>query len=68
MQCDRALIVTLAPSLVQTVIELVKAWLGSRPIRSAKVTIDGDSLEVTCVSEEAQERLTQAFIDRHARG
>lgn len=63
-----ALTVSLAPPLLQAVVELVRAWLSSRPIRSAKVTIDGDSIELTGVSEIAQERLTQAFIDRHAKG
>lgn len=62
-----ALTVTLAPPLVQAVVELVKAWLSSRPIRSAKVTIDGDSIELTDASEAEQERLTKAFIDRHAK-
>jgi hypothetical protein len=62
-----ALTVTLAPALVQAVVELVKSWLGSRPVRSAKVTIDGDSIELTHASQADQDRLTQAFVDRHAK-
>lgn len=62
-----ALAVTLTPSIVQAVVELIKSWVGSRPVRGAKVTIDGDSIELTNVTEEDQERLTRAFIERHAK-
>ena len=61
------LVVTAAPAVVEAVIALVKAWLSSRPIRTAKVTIGGDSIELTQASPADQERLVQAFVDRHTK-
>ncbi len=61
-----ALIVTLAPAAMTAVIGLLKDWLTSRPVRSARLTIDGDSIELSNVSPEDQEKLTEAFIERHA--
>ena len=61
-----ALAVTLTPTIVTAVVELVKAWVGNRPVRGAKLTIDGDSIELTNASERDQDRLTRAFLERYA--
>jgi hypothetical protein len=60
-----ALAVTAAAGTVKAVVGLVRAWITARPIRGAKVTVDGDSLELTGASAADLERLARAFIDRH---
>jgi hypothetical protein len=62
-----ALLVTLAPAAMTAVVTFLKDWLATRPVRTAKVTIDGDSLELSNVSTEDQDKLAQAFIARHAK-
>jgi hypothetical protein len=60
------LLITLAPSAVTAVIGLLKEWLANRPVRTAKVTIGGDSIELTDASTADQERLAEAFAAKHA--
>ena len=60
------LLVTVAPAALTAVIGLLKDWLVHRPVQTAKVTIDGDSIELTNVSAADLERLAQAFVERHA--
>jgi hypothetical protein len=62
-----ALVVTAAPGLLEAVVALVGQWLTSRPVRSAKLTIDGDSIELSDATAAQQEQLIAAFIDRHSR-
>lgn len=63
-----ALVVTAAPIVLRSVVRLVDSWLRNRPVRAVTLTVDGDSLELTNASRTAEQQLTQAFIDRHARG
>lgn len=60
-----ALVVTLAPTAIQGVIGLLQNWLRARPVRSVKVTLGRDSIELTNASAESLEQLTMAFIARH---
>lgn len=62
-----ALLVTLAPSILPAVVGLLKDWLAHRPVRTARVTIDGDSIELTRASSEDQARLAEAFAERHGK-
>jgi hypothetical protein len=62
-----ALLVTLAPTILPAVVGLLKDWLAHRPVRTAKVTIDGDSIELTRASSEDQARLVEAFAERHGK-
>jgi hypothetical protein len=60
-----ALAVTVAGGTVKAVVDLARTWIAARPIRGAKVTVDGESLELTGASAADLERLTRAFTDRH---
>lgn len=62
-----ALVVTAGPGMVTAVVGLVRKWLAHRPVRSAKLTIDGDSIELSGATAAEQERLIAAFVDRHNR-
>jgi hypothetical protein len=62
-----SLLVTVAPAALTAVIGLLKDWLVNRPVQTAKVTIDGDSIELTNVSTADLERLAQAFVEKHAK-
>jgi hypothetical protein len=60
-----ALAVTAAAGTVKAVVDLIRVWLKARPVRSAKITLDGDSLELVGASTADLESLARAFIDRH---
>jgi hypothetical protein len=60
-----AIAVTLAPAAIQAVIGLLQSWLKDRPVRSVKVTLGRDSLELSNASPEQLEQLTRAFVARH---
>lgn len=59
-----ALLVSLAPNALTAVVDLVRRWLGNRDGRSVKLTIDGDTIEVTGVSTETQRELIDAWLRR----
>jgi hypothetical protein len=60
--------VTLAqsPELFKALANVLQSWLGSRPARSVELQIGGDTLKVSGVSSDEQQRLIQLFVDRHA--
>ena len=60
-----ALAVTLSAGVLEAMVLLVTGWLRSRPVRSVKVTLGEDSLELSDAAEADQERLIRAFLDRH---
>jgi hypothetical protein len=63
-----ALIVELgkaAPVLGQ-IVNVVRGWAAREPDRSVKLTIDGDSLELTAVSEADQQQIIRDWMARHA--
>jgi hypothetical protein len=62
-----ALVVTTAPAALKAVVGLVDSWLRNRPVRSATVTIDGDSMELAKISRTEQQQLLQAFLDKHTK-
>jgi hypothetical protein len=61
-----AIIITLAPTVIQAVIGLVQNWHKDHPVSSVKVTLGDDSLELSNASPEQLEQLAQAFIARHS--
>jgi hypothetical protein len=66
-----ALVVSMRPSVGQltAVVGLVRDWLRRSPgPRSVKVTIDGDTLEITGASDELQRRVVEDWISKHAAG
>jgi len=62
-----ALVVTAGPGLLKTVVELVGKWLARRPVRGAKLTIGGDTIELSEATAAEQQQLIAAFVDRHSR-
>jgi hypothetical protein len=63
-----ALAVTLVktPSILKSITGLVETWIRNRPVRTARIVIDDDFLELTAVSPAEHRLLTEAFIDKHA--
>jgi hypothetical protein len=57
----------LRQDLLQSIIDGIRSWLGRQHARSIKLTLDGDSLELTGVSSAEQDRLIELWVMRHAR-
>ena len=61
------LVVRFADSgVLQLLVSSVRSWLGRQHHRSIKLTLDGDSLELTGMSSAEQERLIDLWVNRHA--
>ncbi len=60
--------VATSPDVLASVIGWIRAWLGRNRVRSAKLSIDGDTLEVTGVSSAEQQRLIDLWVSRHGTG
>jgi hypothetical protein len=58
--------VTRSVASLQSVVSAVRSWVGRSEVHSVKISLDGDVLEVTGVSDEDQRRLIDAWVDRHA--
>ena len=54
--------------VLKSVVDATTAWLGRQQGRSVKLTLDGDTLEVTGVSSDEQRRLVDLWVARHADG
>ena len=64
-----ALVLSVRPTTQQlmSVLGLVREWLRRSPVqRTVKVTIDGDTLELTGASDELQRRVVDDWVARHA--
>lgn len=55
----------LHPDVLQSIIDSVRSWLGRQHARSIKLTLDGDSLELTRASTAEQDRLVELWVMRH---
>ncbi len=62
-----ALLVTLlgTPGLLESTVGVVSDWLRRRIDRSVEITLDGDALKLSGASRAQQDRLIQAWLDRH---
>jgi hypothetical protein len=62
------LVVRLAtsPELLASIIAGVRSWLGRNRVRSVKLTLDGDALEVSGLSSAEQDQLIDLWVARHA--
>jgi hypothetical protein len=60
------LVVDLGREGLAAIVRTIQAWIGRRSGRSVKVTLGSDSIELTNVSAEDQERLIESFLARHA--
>jgi hypothetical protein len=57
-----------SPEVLVSVIGGVRSWLGRNRVRSVKLTLGGDALEVTGASSAEQDRLIELWVARHAAG
>jgi hypothetical protein len=62
------LVVTLgrSASKLASVVRTVQDWVGTRPARTVKLQLDGDTIEITDASSRDQQRLIDTWIERHA--
>jgi hypothetical protein len=51
--------------ILRSVVDATVAWLGRQQARSVKLTLDGDTLEVTGVSSDEQNQLIEQWVARH---
>lgn len=58
----------LRQDILQSIIHGVQSWLGRRHARVVKLTIDGDSLELTGATLAQQDQLVELWVKRHAGG
>ena len=56
------------PEVLASIIGGIRSWLGRNRARSVKLTLDGDSLEVSGVSSAEQDRLIDLWVTRHGTG
>jgi len=61
-----ALVLTLSPITLRSTFLLIQEWLKHRPVRTARVTIGDDSIEVTHLTDASQRRLIESFVERHS--
>jgi hypothetical protein len=52
--------------VLRAVVDTNVGWLGRQQARSVKLTLDGDTLELTGVSSDEQQRLIELWVARHA--
>jgi len=55
----------LRQEILQSIVDGVRSWLGRQRARSIKLTLDGDSLELTRASKVEQDRLVELWVMRH---
>ena len=63
-----SLVVTLGRTAAKlaSVVQAVQSWAGSKPARTVKLELDGDTIELTGASSRDQQRLVDLWIERHA--
>jgi hypothetical protein len=59
-----ALLVSLAPALLKPLADLLQRWLGDRATRTVKMTVDGDTIEVSGISAADESRLVDDWLRR----
>jgi hypothetical protein len=56
----------LSADVLKSIVGGVSAWVGRQRARSVKLTLAGDTLEVTGISSADQTRLIEQWVARHA--
>jgi hypothetical protein len=56
----------LRQEVLTTIVDGVRGWLRRQSARSVKITLDGDSLEITGATSAEQDRLVELWVARHA--
>jgi hypothetical protein len=59
------LLVEVSKGLVGSVVRFVEEWVRRRRTRSVELTLNGDSIKLSNVSDEDQRRLLETFLRRH---
>jgi hypothetical protein len=59
------LLVVAGRGAIRPMIQVIESWVVRRSSRSVKITIAGDSLELTNASREEQRRVVESFLARH---
>jgi hypothetical protein len=54
------------PDVLGAVVGCARAWLSRQSAQSLKLTLDGDSLEITGHRSDEQDRLIALWVTRHA--
>ena len=57
-----------SPEVLALIIGGVRSWLRRSRVRSIKLTLDGDALEVSGASSAEQDQLIDLWMTRHASG
>jgi hypothetical protein len=60
------LLAKFAPDAVKIVTGVIRGWLQRSAARSVDLTIDGDTIKLSRVSDADQARLLELFIARHS--
>jgi hypothetical protein len=60
------LLVGAGREMIGPVIRAIEAWVTRRRMRSVKLTLGGDTIELSNASSDDQRRMVEAFISRHA--
>lgn len=60
-----ALAVQMGQATLGAVLGTIRAWVGHGVSRSVKLTVEGDTIEVSNVSGDEQHELIEAFLARH---
>jgi hypothetical protein len=70
LQSPDQLVVGLAtsPGILASVVGWIRAWLARTRARSVRLSIDGDTIEVTGLSSAEQQRLIDLWVSRHETG
>jgi hypothetical protein len=55
-----------SPGALRAVAKAVHRWVTAQQNRTARLELDGDTIELTGVSSRDQERLVELWVDRHA--
>jgi hypothetical protein len=61
-----ALLVNAGQGAIRAVVRTIQGWVERTSSRSVKVTLDGDTIELTNASDDAQRQLVESFLARHA--
>ena len=60
------LLVEAGREVIGAVVRTIAGWAAQRRARNVKLTLGGDSLELSDISDESQRQLLEAFLVRHA--
>ena len=62
------LIIHLAPAVLTSLIGLLQSWLNRNNQRQVKLAINGDTLDVSGLSSDEQQRLIAEWLQRQGKG